>query len=77
MTRSTPQTDHAATLVIYIALAGQILVAISKVIAAAITGSSAMLSEGVHSVVDCTNEILLLPVFWDSAARHRRRNAAM
>ncbi|MGD8970209.1 MAG: hypothetical protein PVG01_02275 [Desulfobacterales bacterium] len=38
--------------VIYAALVGYSLVATTKFIAAAITGSSAMLSEGIHSVVD-------------------------
>jgi cation diffusion facilitator family transporter len=45
---------------VYAALIGNVLVAITKGVAAAVTGSSAMLSEAVHSFVDCTNEVLLL-----------------
>jgi cation diffusion facilitator family transporter len=42
------------------ALGANILVAISKFIGFALSGSTAMLNESIHSVVDCSNQILLL-----------------
>ena len=46
--------------VIYAAMIGNGLIAIAKFVGASITGSSAMVSEGIHSVVDTGNQGLLL-----------------
>jgi cation diffusion facilitator family transporter len=47
-------------LVIIAALVGNSLISITKFVAASITGSSAMMSEGIHSLVDTGNQVLLL-----------------
>ena len=46
--------------VIYVAMAGNLGIAIMKFFAAVFTGSSAILAEGIHSVVDTANEMLLV-----------------
>jgi cation diffusion facilitator family transporter len=51
---------HETKIVVYAALAGNALIAVTKFVAGALTGSSAMLSEGIHSVVDTGNQMLLL-----------------
>lgn len=50
----------ASTKVIYAALIGNAAISVTKFFAAFTTGSSAMLSEGIHSLVDTGNQILLL-----------------
>ncbi|PHR15232.1 MAG: cation transporter [Sphingopyxis sp.] len=47
-------------LVLFGALSANLGIAVAKFIAASITGSSSMLSEGIHSVVDSFNQVLLL-----------------
>ena len=46
--------------VIYAALIGNGLISITKFVAAGITGSAAMMAEGIHSLVDTGNQGLLL-----------------
>jgi cation diffusion facilitator family transporter len=50
----------ASNRTLVIAFAANLGIAVSKFAAAAVTGSSAMLTEGVHSVVDSTNQLLLM-----------------
>jgi len=53
-------SSRASKRVIYAALAGNLLVALTKFVAAGFTGSSVMASEALHSLIDTGNEGLLL-----------------
>ena len=55
-----PKPRGSSKFVVYAALAGNLLVSATKFIAASVSGSASMMSEGVHSLVDSLNEVLLL-----------------
>lgn len=63
------ERDLTSKRAVYAALLGNLLVALTKFVAAAVTGSSSMLSEGMHSLVDTGNEALLLYGYRRSARK--------
>jgi cation diffusion facilitator family transporter len=67
-------TEESKT-VVYAALAGNILVALSKFGAAFVSGSSALLTEAIHSTADTANQVLLL-VGNKRSRRHKDKSHA-
>jgi cation diffusion facilitator family transporter len=65
---ATPASEQRVAVIT--ALAANVVIAVAKFAAAAITGSSAMLAESLHSLADSVNEVLLLV-----GARRSRRPA--
>lgn len=64
--------SHSSQSSVYVAIGCDIGIAIAKFVAASITGSSAMASEGIHSVVDSLNGWVLL---WGEKASKRPPDA--
>jgi cation diffusion facilitator family transporter len=60
VTRDSVAGAPSRRLALFTALGANVAVAVAKGIAAAITGSSAVLAESLHSVADSVNEVLLL-----------------
>src|SRR5712671_4156202 len=52
--------SDGSTRVVYAALAGNVAIAVAKLAAYGISRSSAMLTEAIHSLVDSTDQVLLL-----------------
>src|SRR5262249_28787001 len=64
VTRNTMAADSKRSIIA--AISGNVAVAAAKFTAGAFTGSSAMLSEGIHSLVDTGDGILLYVGLWQS-----------
>lgn len=58
--KEVPEPAEESVAAVVAAGAANVLIGIFKFVVASITGSSAMMSEGIHSVVDTANELLIL-----------------
>ncbi|MDR1188544.1 MAG: cation diffusion facilitator family transporter [Bifidobacteriaceae bacterium] len=65
-------SSHSGTKAIIAALSANLGIAVTKFVAFALTGSSSMLAESVHSVADSGNQLLLL---WGGKESKRRPDA--
>jgi cation diffusion facilitator family transporter len=54
------RSSSESSVTVFVAIAANFMIAVAKFAAAGVTGSSSMLSEGIHSVIDTGNEGLLL-----------------
>ncbi len=74
MTEVVPPAEPDSKRAIYAALFANLAIAVTKLSAAVFSGSSAMMSEGVHSLVDSSNELLLLYGMKRARARRSREH---
>ena len=55
-----PRPEAASVMTVVVALAANLGIAVAKLLAAFVSGSSAMLAEGFHALADTGNEVVLL-----------------
>src|SRR6185369_17901599 len=60
MGKGKRQGESESITAIFAAIIGNLLIAVTKFVSSYFTGSSAMLSEGIHSVVDTGNGLMML-----------------